>query len=74
MVRACVQADGDELWPASVMLSGEYGVDGVSLSVPVRLGGGGARRIEEWELSPAELGALDSAAAFVREAAEELDL
>jgi len=40
MVRACVDPSGDELWPASVMLEGEYGVDGVSLSVPVTLGGG----------------------------------
>ena len=31
----------DELWTASVMLEGEYGIDGVSLSVPVRLGTGG---------------------------------
>jgi malate/lactate dehydrogenase len=72
MVRACVDPDGVELWPASVMLAGEYGVDGVSLSVPVRLGGGGARRIEEWLLSPAEREAFHAAAAFVREAAEGL--
>ncbi|MGZ4194434.1 MAG: hypothetical protein ACXVRW_18500 [Solirubrobacteraceae bacterium] len=61
---------GDELWPASIMLEGEYGVDGVSLSVPVRLSGGGTRRIEEWELSPAEREALHEGARFVRDAAE----
>ncbi|MGZ4174686.1 MAG: hypothetical protein ACXVUX_00530 [Solirubrobacteraceae bacterium] len=69
MVRACVDG-GDELWPASIMLEGEYGVDGVSLSVPVRLSGGGTRRIEEWELSPAEREALHEGARFVRDAAE----
>jgi malate dehydrogenase len=55
------------------MLRGEYGLDGISLSVPVRLGGGdGARAIEEWDLSPAELDELHRAARFVREAADGL--
>ena len=54
------------------MLEGEYGVDGVSLSVPVRLGGGDGRRIEEWELSAPEREALHAAARYVREAAETL--
>jgi malate/lactate dehydrogenase len=69
MVRACLDPNGDELWPASIMLRGEYETDGVSLSVPVRLGGGGARVIEEWDLSAADLQALHAAARFVREAA-----
>jgi malate/lactate dehydrogenase len=73
MVRACVDPGGSELWPASVMLHGEYGLDAVSLSVPVRLGGGGARAIEEWELSRMERDQLGVAARFVREAADGLD-
>lgn len=72
MVRACLDPAGSELWPASIMLRGEYGIDGVSLSVPVRLGGAGARVIEEWDLSPEDLEALHAAARFVREAAEGL--
>jgi malate dehydrogenase len=74
MVGACACADpaGDELWPASVMLAGEYGVDGVSLSVPVALGGGGVGRIEEWPLADSEREGLMAAAAFVREAAAGL--
>jgi malate/lactate dehydrogenase len=72
MVRACLDPDGDELWPASIMLRGEYGLDGVSLSVPVRLGGGGARGIEEWDLSAGELDGLHAAARFVGEAADGL--
>jgi malate dehydrogenase len=55
------------------MLHGEYGLDAVSLSVPVRLGGGGARAIEEWELSRMERDQLGVAARFVREAADGLD-
>ena len=31
-----------ELWPASLVLEGEYSVDGVALSVPVSLGAGAA--------------------------------
>ena len=50
----------------------EYGVDGVSLSVPVRLGGGGVRRIEQWDLSAREKEALRAGAQFVRKAAEAL--
>jgi malate dehydrogenase len=72
MVRACVDPPGDELWPASVMLEGEYGVDGVSLSVPVTLGGGAVRQITEWELSESEREALLAGARFVRDAAAGL--
>lgn len=72
MVAACMDPGDPALRPASVMLRGEYGVDGVSLSVPVHLGGGGARRIEQWELSAPQLEAMDRAARFVREAADGL--
>ncbi len=72
MVGACLSADGDELWPASVVLHGEYGLSDVSVSVPVRLGGGGARGVCEWTLSGEELEALHGAAAFVRAAVDEL--
>jgi malate/lactate dehydrogenase len=73
MVRAVVDPGGAELWPASVALRGEYGVEGVSLSVPVVLGGGGMRGIEEWELSRESLEGLRAAAALVREAAGSLE-
>ena len=35
-------------WPASVVLDGEYGISGVSLSVPVSLGPNGVAEIHEW--------------------------
>jgi malate/lactate dehydrogenase len=54
------------------VLSGEYGLEDVSLSVPVRLGNGGARGVEEWPLSGEERDALAEAARFVREAADGL--
>ncbi len=59
-----------ELWPASVVLEGEYGIDGVAVTVPVTIGHGGAEEIHEWELSPAELEALRTSAEFVRTAVE----
>lgn len=72
LVAACAGAAGDELWPASVMLRGEYGIDGVSLSVPVTLGAGGARRIHEWELTGEQRAGVLAAARLVREAADGL--
>jgi malate dehydrogenase len=50
--------DGNQ-WVASVLLEGEYGLDGVAAGVPVTLGPGGVERILEWELAPDELAALN---------------
>jgi malate/lactate dehydrogenase len=72
MVAACSNSNGGELWPASVMLAGEYGIEGVSLSLPVSLAAGGARRIHEWTLSETELEGLRAGAEFVRGAADGL--
>ena len=41
MVKA-IAGGADPPWPASIMLDGEYGISGVSLSVPVSLGPRGA--------------------------------
>ena len=68
MIRA-IASDSGELFPASILLCGEYGVDGVCLSVPVSVGATGARRIHEWELRSAEQAALDASAELVRGAA-----
>jgi malate dehydrogenase len=61
------------LWPASVVLEGEYGIDAVALSVPVELGPGGVARVHELELAPDEREGLLRAAEVVREAAAALD-
>ena len=50
-------------------LEGEYGISGVSLSVPVSLGPGGVAEIHEWQLSPEQAAGLRKAADYVREAA-----
>jgi malate/lactate dehydrogenase len=69
---AAIAGGGGELWPASVVLEGEYGISGVAVSVPVTLGRGGAEQIHEWDLAPADLVALQASAAFVREAVNSL--
>lgn len=74
MIRACLadEGAGGELWPASVRLAGEYGLDGVSLSVPARLGGGGMREVVEWELTAEQRARLAEGARVVREATATL--
>ncbi len=52
--------------PVSVMLEGEYGVEGVVLGVPAHLGAGGLVEVAELDLSPDELTALRAAAAAIR--------
>ena len=55
-----------ELWPASVVLDGEYGIDGVAVTVPVTIGRAGAEQIHEWRLDASQLAALHASAEFVR--------
>jgi malate/lactate dehydrogenase len=59
-------------WPASMLLNGEYGIDGVSLSVPVLLGPGGGEQIDEWPLTAEQRSAVAAGAEFVRAAAAQL--
>jgi len=68
MVAALTHPATDEPWAASVVLAGEYGVDGIALTVPVTLGDGGVAAIHEWPLCEAESAALQASAKVVREA------
>jgi malate dehydrogenase len=61
---AALRAGGE--WVASVRLEGEYGIEGVSVGVPVTLGPGGAEAVHEWELAPDELAGLRRAAEAIR--------
>lgn len=65
IVRAIANGGG-ERFPASMVLDGEYGIEGVSVSVPVTIGGGGVEKVHEWDLSPDEAAALRAAAECVR--------
>ena len=61
----------EELWPVSLVLEGEYGVEGVALSVPVALRDAMAV-IQEWPLSQEEREALEHASELVAEATERV--
>ena len=52
--------------PVSVMLRGEYGIDGVVLGVPAHLGAGGLVEVEELRLTAEENAALKNAAEAIR--------
>jgi malate dehydrogenase len=58
--------DGDEPLAASVLADGSYGIEGVYLGLPVRLGPGGVREIVELPLTSGELAELRRAADRIR--------
>ncbi len=57
----------DETLPCSVYLNGEYGISGVYVGVPVKLGSGGLEKVVELELTENETAALHKSAEAVRE-------
>jgi len=61
-----IMLDKRRILPCSVLLQGEYGVDGLFVGVPVKLGAGGLRQIVELELREEERAALHRSADAVR--------
>ena len=59
--------DKKEVLPCTVYLEGEYGVEGLFVGVPVKLGAGGAEEIVVFDLTDEEAAALQSSADAVRE-------
>ena len=59
--------------PVSVMLDGEYGVEGVVLGVPAHLGPGGLVSVAELRLTEAERTALHAAAEAIRTRLSEVE-
>jgi len=66
MVAAIVH-DQERILPCSAWLEGEYGMSGLYLGVPCKLGHGGLQHIVEVELTPEERAALEKSAEAVRE-------
>jgi malate dehydrogenase len=66
MVHA-VALDQKRVLPCTAYLDGEYGIDGLYMGVPVRLGAGGVDEIVELELSEDEQAELGRSAEAVRE-------
>ena len=58
--------DRNRVVPVSVLLEGEYGVDGLFVGVPVKLGAGGVKQIIELNLTADEQAMLDHSAGAVR--------
>jgi len=66
MVAAILQ-DKKKILPCAAYLEGEYGIKGLFVGVPVKLGEKGVEQIIEIKLTPEENAALQKSAAAVRE-------
>jgi malate dehydrogenase len=66
MVDAILK-DKKKILPCSVYLEGEYGISGLFVGVPVKLGARGVEEIIQIKLTPEEKAALEKSAGSVRE-------
>ncbi len=66
MVDAIV-LDQKRVLPCTAYLEGEYGIDGLYMGVPVKLGAAGVEEVVELELTADEQAELEKSAAAVRE-------
>ncbi|HSB16174.1 MAG TPA: malate dehydrogenase [Bryobacteraceae bacterium] len=64
--------DKKEVLPCAAYLEGEYGINGLFVGVPVKLGAGGIEKIYEVKLSAEEKAMLNKSAAAVQELIEIL--
>ncbi|MDG6957517.1 MAG: malate dehydrogenase [Nitrososphaerota archaeon] len=73
MAKAIVD-DTKEVLPASAYLEGEYGVSGMCMGVPLRLGAGGIEKIYELKLTDKERDWFNKGADTLREAIANLKI
>ena len=66
MVEAILK-DKKKILPCAAYLEGEYGISGLFVGVPVKLGARGIEQVIEIKLSPEEQAALQKSAAAVKE-------
>ena len=66
MVEAILK-DKKKILPCAVYLEGEYGINGLFVGVPVKLGARGAEQIIQIKLTPEENKELQKSANSVRE-------
>jgi malate dehydrogenase len=62
-----IMLDEKRVLPCTAYLEGEYGIDGLYMGVPVKLGSGGIEAIYELDLSKDEQAMLNESAGAVRE-------
>ena len=66
--------DQKRILPCAAWLEGEYGMSGLFLGVPVKLGRGGVEKVLDVELTSDERAALDKSAEAVREPMSKLTI
>ena len=69
----CVIRDKMRILPCSAYLRGEYGIEGLFVGVPVKLGKNGVEQIVELSLTKEEHDALNASAASVKSVIEKLE-
>jgi malate dehydrogenase len=69
-----VLLDQERVLPCTALLEGEYGIEGLYMGVPVRLGAGGIEEIIELELTDEEHSQLTASAEAVRQVVDVLNL
>ena len=72
MVEA-ILLDRKEILPCTAYLEGQYGIDGLYVGVPVKLGAAGVEEIIELDLTTDELTALRASAAAVQELVDVME-
>ena len=72
MVEAILK-DQKRVLPCAVRCDGEYGINGLFVGVPAKLGRGGVESIVQYDLSPDEKAALAASAQAVKELCAAVD-
>ncbi len=72
-IAECITRDEHSILPVSVLLKGEYGINGFCLSIPSVVGSGGVEKILEIPLSGMEQRELTKSAEALKVAAEHAD-
>ena len=73
-IAECIVKDEHAILPISVTLEGEYGLNGVALSVPAIVGKNGLEKVLEIPLGETERSALSTSVQQLREAVSSLEL
>ena len=73
-IAGSIVRDERAVLPVSVVLEGQYGLEGLALSVPAIVGRNGLEEVLEIDLAPEEKTALDNSAAQLKEAISTLNL